>query len=113
MGKRDSAPLSGTPVTQRIASVANNRLGAVYSALYSFWSARANAIAAAGGIRGDAYSVIIFNNRTEPCFENDLNMDAGGLLNIMLRYNANGATDFNQALQLTETIMERHWNASR
>ena len=40
MASTDRQPLSDVPVTERIKERASNRLGAVYSALYSFWSAR-------------------------------------------------------------------------
>jgi hypothetical protein len=109
----DSRLLANTPVTQRIASVANNRLGAVYSALYSFWSARTNAIAASGAIRGDAYSVIMFSNRPQILLENDLNTDTNGLLNIMLNQSSNEGTDFNWALEATQETMDKHWSSSR
>ncbi|KAI0302831.1 hypothetical protein B0F90DRAFT_1809754 [Multifurca ochricompacta] len=40
MSSSDRKPLADSPATNRIQGNANNRLGAVYSALYSFWSAR-------------------------------------------------------------------------
>jgi len=40
MALTDHQPLSDAPVTSRIRAHAPNRLGAVYSALYCFWSAR-------------------------------------------------------------------------
>jgi hypothetical protein len=40
MASTDHQPLSDAPVTTRIRTHAPNRLGAVYSALYGFWSAR-------------------------------------------------------------------------
>jgi hypothetical protein len=46
MGTADSRPLTEGPAAERIQRLANNRLGAVYSALYSFWSARHAAVAA-------------------------------------------------------------------
>ena len=42
----DRQPLAKGPAAERIQAVANNRLGAVYSALYNFWSARDAAVAA-------------------------------------------------------------------
>jgi len=42
----DRQPLTEGPAAVRIRLVANNRLGAVYSALYNFWSARHAAVAA-------------------------------------------------------------------
>jgi hypothetical protein len=44
MASTDRQPLSDAPVTARIRAHAPNRLGAVYSALYSFWSARHAAV---------------------------------------------------------------------
>lgn len=46
MACADRQPLSDAPVTARIRAHAPNRLGAVYSALYSFWSARHAAVTA-------------------------------------------------------------------
>ncbi|KAI0297433.1 hypothetical protein BC826DRAFT_1096771, partial [Russula brevipes] len=44
MSTKDRLPLADGPVAERIRQFANNRLGAVYSALYSFWTARHAAI---------------------------------------------------------------------
>jgi hypothetical protein len=46
MASADRQPLSDAPVTARIQAHAPNRLGAVYSALYCFWSARHAAVTA-------------------------------------------------------------------
>ena len=46
MNLTDCQPLAEGPAATRIQAVANNRLGAVYSALYNFWSARHAAVAA-------------------------------------------------------------------
>lgn len=40
MCSSDRLPLADGPAAERIRERANNRLGAVYSALYSFWTAR-------------------------------------------------------------------------
>ncbi|KAH9047121.1 hypothetical protein EDB84DRAFT_1462824 [Lactarius hengduanensis] len=55
MDSSDRQPLAEGPAAERIQERSNNRLGAVYSALYSFWSARHAAVAAgqrAGTQRG-------------------------------------------------------------
>ncbi len=46
MDFRDRQPLADGPAAERIQERSNNRLGAVYSALYSFWSARHAAVIA-------------------------------------------------------------------
>lgn len=113
MELNDKRPLANTPVTQRISSIADNRLGAVYSALYSFWSARANATSRTGGLRRDAYSVIMFDDTPQTCLESDVDMDAEELLNVMLRHSVGGFTDFDAALASAQAIMERHWHPIR
>lgn len=45
MSCTDRVPLVNGPAAERIRQHANNRLGAVYSALYSFWTARHATIA--------------------------------------------------------------------
>lgn len=46
MSLSDRQPLADGPAAERIMERSNNRLGAVYSALYSFWSARHAAVTA-------------------------------------------------------------------
>ena len=46
MASDDRKPLADGPAAERIRDRSNNRLGAVYSALYSFWSARHAAVTA-------------------------------------------------------------------
>lgn len=46
MFSTDRLPLADGPAAERIRERANNRLGAVYSALYSFWTARHVAVTA-------------------------------------------------------------------
>ena len=70
----DRQPLTKGPAAERIKRVANNRLGAVFSALYNFWSARDAAVAAGQrtfGVQGSVYSAIPNLN-----FLSDLDADA-------------------------------------
>ena len=46
MKDTDCLPLTEGPAAERLQGFANNRLGAVYSALYNFWCARHAAVAA-------------------------------------------------------------------
>lgn len=63
MASNDRQPLADGPAAERIRDRSNNRLGAVYSALYSFWSARHATVAAGQRALGtqrrrDVYSAI-------------------------------------------------------
>ena len=114
MGCRDRRPLRNYPASVRIARTADNRLGAVYSALHSFWSAREAAMnQASAQARRDAYSAILFTNSAVEVFGNDFASSSDALLDNMLRHAAGGGTNFSAALSLTEQVMERYWSTER
>jgi hypothetical protein len=116
MSFNDRCPLADAPMTNQIRRSANNRLGAVYSALYSFWSARHAATTANRqgiGARRDAYSVILFNHGTTNVLINDFTSSPDQLLGSVLRYQADGGTNFSGALRAGQTVMEQHWSTDR
>ncbi|KAF8491331.1 hypothetical protein F5888DRAFT_1736394, partial [Russula emetica] len=94
----------------RITPTANDRLGCVLSALYSFWLARQAAInrnAQLGGARRDAYSLIFFNHEPSTSIENDFASSPDEL------FEADGGTDFIRALESAQNIMNAHWSTER
>jgi hypothetical protein len=145
----DRQPLTEGPAADRIKWVANNRLGAVYLALYKFWSARDAAIAAerrtlgtqrrldsvysalhnlnfrsgrnAGATRGqdpafarrDSYSVILFDDWATTTLDNDVTSSPDQLLDIMLRQQTGGGTDFAEGLREAEEVMVKNWCTER
>ncbi|KAH8114613.1 hypothetical protein DFH11DRAFT_1764484 [Phellopilus nigrolimitatus] len=114
MSVGDRVPLPNYPASTRIARVANNRLGAVYSALHSFWSARVAAVnQTLTTARRDAYSAVLFTRSALQVFSNDSSSSPDDLLNKLLNYSADGGTNFNAALTMTQSIMERHWSMER
>jgi hypothetical protein len=116
MASGDRRPLPNTPVTASIQSTANNRLGAVYSALHSFWFSRHATILNSGQAnanRRDAYSVVLFNSSSQIVIENDFASDPSALLATVLRHSASGGTSFVAALDTAKNVMERHWSSER
>jgi hypothetical protein len=116
MGLQDSKPLPGTPVTRRLTPRHNDRLGAVYSAVYSFWSARASAHSQAGqaaALRRDAYSVILFDDAIDIPLVNDFQSSPDDLLTSVLAHESRGGTDYSVALRSVHSIMETHWSTDR
>jgi len=116
MAGTDRRPLDDAPVTDLIRQHADNRLGAVYSALYSFWSARSVAVTAgqrAAGARRDAYSVILFNKITKNVLVNDFTSTPEELLGFVLAEGPSYGTDFTAALEAAGAVMERNWNPER
>jgi hypothetical protein len=116
MSYNDRQPLADAPMTNQIRQSANNRLGAVYSALYSFWSSRHVAVTAnrqAVGARRDAYSFILFNERPTQVLTNDFTSTPDQLLGTVLRHQASGGTNFTEALRTGQTTMEQNWTTER
>jgi hypothetical protein len=115
MAEDDHLPPHGTPATARIAAACNDRLGAVYSALYAFWSSRV-AVHGQGGqvaLRRNAYSVVLFDHTVATVVENDFQSSPDQLLDTVLRYHADGGTNYDQALAAAQGVMERHWSTDR
>jgi hypothetical protein len=116
MASNDHRPPPDAPMTNQIQQFANNRLGAVYSALYRFWSTRHLATTPnrdGAGARRDAYSVILFNGTTTQVLINDLTSTPDQLLATVLRYEADDGTNFSIALQTGQVVMEKYWSTER
>jgi hypothetical protein len=116
MSITDRLPLADAPATDRIQRKANNRLGAVYSALYSFWSARHAAVTSAQETteaRRDAYSVIMFNHKQKKLVVDDFTSSPDELLDIVLRMPPVGGTDFAVALRASQAVMVDNWSTER
>ncbi|KAF8270139.1 hypothetical protein EI94DRAFT_1572222, partial [Lactarius quietus] len=116
MSLGDRQPLPNSAGIDRIVPTANNRLGSVFSALYSFWIARQAAVdrnAPAGGGRRDTYSLIFFNQEPSMSIENDLTSSPDELLTAALQYIASGGTNFTNALESAQNVMTSHWSTER
>jgi hypothetical protein len=101
---------------EHIKRTANNRLGAVLSALYSFWIQRQAAVnrnSTKGGDRRDAYSLIFFNHEQSKPIEYDLTSSPDELLTATTHFKANGDTNFSGALEATQKVMTSHWSTER
>ncbi|KAH7105372.1 hypothetical protein BKA62DRAFT_689469 [Auriculariales sp. MPI-PUGE-AT-0066] len=111
MRNKDQRPIPNTPVYNSICAVANNRLGAVYSALFGFWTARAAAIQASGSNtpRRDSYSVALCNNTSQVVLENDFSRSPQELLRALLPHRPCGGNDFSQNMRAGLDLMEKHW----
>jgi hypothetical protein len=116
MSLGDRHPLADGPMTDRIRQSADNRLGAVYSALYSFWHAR-HAATAVGrqtiGARRDAYSIILFSRVAIDVLSNDFTSSPDQLLNFVLAWQTDRGTKFTAALGAGQAVMEQYWSTER
>ncbi|EKM59290.1 uncharacterized protein PHACADRAFT_88120 [Phanerochaete carnosa HHB-10118-sp] len=99
-------------MTARIAAHHSNRIGAVYSSLHAFWSAR-HAVANGITSRRDAYSVILFNQHQLQIATNDFTSSPERLLDLVLPHGAGGGTNYTPALQVAQSVMESNWSTER
>ena len=116
MRNTDRRPLSDAPAADLIRRHADNRLGAVYSALHSFWSARHAAITTGqqgAGARLDAYSVVLFCEQVANVLVNDFTRTPDQLLDSVLEEQPSGGTDFSEALGAAQAIMEENFSTER
>jgi hypothetical protein len=116
MRNMDHRPLDDAPASDLIRQHADNRLGAVYSALYSFWSARHAAITTGqqgAGARRDAYSIVLFSHQITNVLANDFTSTPDQLLDTILAEQSSGATDFSVALGAAQAVMEENWSTER
>jgi hypothetical protein len=109
MNKDDRKPLENSPVHGRIHARMNNRLGAVYSALYSFWSVRQAAI----GLQRDSNTVILHAQNTQCVCENDTTRSPSELLDLLLPNSPNGGNCFDKAFKAADTAISKWWNNTR
>ncbi|KAI9450271.1 hypothetical protein BJY52DRAFT_1227294 [Lactarius psammicola] len=116
MARNDRKPLPNAAGTSRITPIANNRLGAVISSLYSFWTARQAAVsqgAQLGGHRRDAYSIIFFSRTPMTCVENDFTSSPDQLLTSCLRYRPFENENYTLAIEKAQAIMTSNWSTER
>ncbi|KAI0259083.1 hypothetical protein BC834DRAFT_908110 [Gloeopeniophorella convolvens] len=116
MSSTDRRPLDNAPAANLIRLYSNNRLGAVYSALYSFWSARQVAVATSQQVaatRRDAYSVVLFDHEISHGVTNNFTSSPDQLLRAVLMHQARGGTNFAAALRAGQTVMSSHWSTER
>ncbi|TFK93593.1 hypothetical protein K466DRAFT_91996 [Polyporus arcularius HHB13444] len=112
MDSRNPRPLNDTPTTRLIRRTHDNRLGAVFQSLQSFWDARRHMVGG-DGARRDAYTVILFNNDATTAISHDFARTPEQLLSTVLQYRATTGTDFSVALRTAQAAMETHWSTER
>jgi len=117
MSYNDLQPLPNTPVTPTIRQYNDNRLGAVYSSLYGFWTSRHAALNTVGQnaaiARKDAYSMILFDDSPATCISNDFDRSPDDLLNSVVSWRIGGGTNYTGALAGAQSLMVQHWSNER
>ena len=103
MIENDRQPTPDSPVYEKIRSRMNNRLGAVYSALYSFLSARQIA-----RHQRDANTIILHAQNTQIVCRNDSTRSPAELLDLLLPNGPNGGNAFDLALKAADRAISTY-----
>ena len=106
LSKNDIRPPENSSVSARIRSRMNNRLGAVYSAMYNFWSARQAAV----GHQRDTNTIILHAEDTQSICENDSTRSPIELLDLLL---PNAPKEGNCFINTADTTILKWWDDAR
>ncbi|CAB5377259.1 unnamed protein product [Rhizophagus irregularis] len=107
MTKQDIKPIQDFPIYNDLTKKHNNRIGAVYQAVYLFMNARRNSTMT------DNISLILFNHKTIVPFEYQDLTNLKDLLNSMLQYEACGLINFDSAIQKAGVLIETHFDPTK
>ncbi|PKC68809.1 hypothetical protein RhiirA1_440393 [Rhizophagus irregularis] len=110
MSMQDIKPIPGFLIYDDLKKKHNNRIGAVYQAVYSFMDARRNS---AQITIPDSISLILFNNWASVPFEYQDLTDPKVLLNSMLQYEAWLGTNYDSAITKAGSLIEAHFDSKK
>ncbi|CAG8485102.1 8847_t:CDS:10 [Acaulospora morrowiae] len=113
----DKRPLQNTPIYNNLVLTHNNRLGAVYNAVYSFLDTRISSFRSSAhnsaATPRDSVSLILFDHEASLEIENLPLDDPDQFLNVMLKYSARGGTNFDLAIQKAGFVIDRHFDPTK
>nr|CAG8441595.1 7070_t:CDS:10 [Entrophospora candida] len=114
MNGTDRKPLENihSNISQKIAQSHNNRIGAVYSAVYLFMEEHKEK-QNQDAVDNDTISLILFNHETVVPIENQSLNDANNVLDTMIQYEANGGTRFDLAIREAGSLIDKHYNPKK
>ncbi|RHZ48992.1 hypothetical protein Glove_535g7 [Diversispora epigaea] len=113
MNFADCKPLCTRTKTYGLRNSHNNRLGAVYEAVYNFTVTRRNSRAAQNGqmiVDNDTASLVLFANSAICVFENKSITNPDELLQIMMTHNTIGGTSFATGINIASTIIQNYYD---
>ncbi|CAH1767672.1 9095_t:CDS:2 [Entrophospora sp. SA101] len=117
MSHNDRKPLENIRlgIREKIAQRHDNRLGAVYSAVYSFMETRLTSQRnlTKGAINKDTVSLILFNSSTIVPIENQPLSDLDKFLDIMIEHSPCDGTNFELAIQKAGFLIDKYYDPTK
>ncbi|RUP45100.1 hypothetical protein BC936DRAFT_148613 [Jimgerdemannia flammicorona] len=122
MTTTDCKPLPNTPVERQLRSTHNNRLGAVYDAVYRFVETRQSTLRsrAVGGAASaspsnsnDTVSMVLFDDKVVTAFANKTLVGFSGMVSEMQKHLPRGGTSFGVGIKQATDICVQHHDPKR
>ncbi|CAG8439902.1 6328_t:CDS:2 [Acaulospora colombiana] len=113
MSLNDKKPLPDAPCYDKLKQDHNNRIGAIYNAVYAFMQAWSCRQLHGQTMNKDAVSLILFNDQVTVPFENQAFDDSEALLDQMIKHKARGGRDFGLAIQKAGFLINQYYEANK
>ncbi|GBB83175.1 hypothetical protein RclHR1_00010057 [Rhizophagus clarus] len=117
MKNNDKKPISDHPIYNDLKKKHNNRIGAVYQAVYYFMESRINSAKVKPNqvslAMRDTVSLILFHKEVIIPFKNRDLTDTKDLLHIMLKHNVSKGTDFRLAIQEAGSLIDDYFEPKK
>ncbi|CAG8512372.1 14490_t:CDS:10, partial [Funneliformis caledonium] len=114
MSSSDCKPICSSTVTSRLKLSHNNRLGAVYDAIYTFIESRRSSRKASPSgkmaVDRDTVSLVLFDDNARTAFENESLSKPEELLTKMMKFNPNGWTPYQVGIKKASEIIDKYYN---
>ncbi|CAI2161648.1 17233_t:CDS:10, partial [Funneliformis geosporum] len=112
MSKIDRKPIENTPICEFLKRNHNNRLGAVYNAVYSFLHTRLQTIPKSSRVQ-DAISIILFDEQAVAPYVNQSLTDSNIIINNLVQYFPSIGTNFDSAIEKAGQIIDTNFDPTK
>lgn len=115
MGNKDCEPECSDTKLESLKTAHNNRLGAVYEAVYKFIVKRntfRNTKDSRISVNEDTNSLILFNDSATVVYENEDLSNPAALLTKMTQHKPEGCTNFSQGIKKASELIDKYHNPS-
>ncbi|RIA83800.1 hypothetical protein C1645_833247 [Glomus cerebriforme] len=117
MSFNDCQPICSSTATSRLKLSHNNRLGAVYDAVYNFIETRRSSRKATPSgqmaIDRDIVSMVLFDYKAFVVFENESLSDPERLLTKMMKHQPTGDNYYHEGIKKASEIIDKYYDASK
>ncbi|CAG8553519.1 15287_t:CDS:1 [Funneliformis mosseae] len=117
MSSKDCKPICSSTATLRLKLSHDNRLGAVYDAVYTFIDSRRSSRKASPSgqmaVDRDTVSLVLFDDNVDTAFENESLSKHEELLTKMMKFRPCGYNLYNIGIDKASEIINKYYDASK